>query len=62
MQATQPIIVTIRLSKETKNTYRYDAVEEDAPVSNLYIQKKALPGGKKLQREANRLPSRNKHI
>ncbi len=45
MQATQPIIVTIRLSKETKNTCRYDAVEEDAPVSNLYIQKKALPGG-----------------
>ena len=45
MQATQPITVTIRLSKETKNTYRYDAVEEDAPVSNLYIQKKALPGG-----------------
>ena len=45
MQATDPIIVTVRLSRETKNTYRYDAVEEDAPVGNLYIQKKALPGG-----------------
>ena len=43
MEATEPITITIKLSKETKNTYRYDAVEEDAAV--LYIQKKALPGG-----------------
>ena len=45
MEATEPITITIKLSKETKNTYRYDAVEEDAAVSNLSIQKKALPGG-----------------
>ena len=41
----EPITVTIRLTKETKNTYRYDSVDDDAPVSNLYIQKKALPNG-----------------
>ena len=45
MESTEPITITIKLSKETKNTYRYDAVEEDAAVSNPYIQKKALPGG-----------------
>ena len=45
MEGTGPITITIKLSKETKNTYRYDSVEEDAAVSNLYIQKKALPGG-----------------
>ena len=42
MESTEPITIPIKLSKETKNTYRYDAVEEDAAVSNLYIQKKAL--------------------
>ena len=45
MEGTGPITITIKLSRETKNTYRYDAVEEDAAVSNLYIQNKALPGG-----------------
>ena len=30
MESTEPITITIKLSKETKNTYRYDAVEEDA--------------------------------
>ena len=45
LEATEPITITIKLSKETKNTYKYDAVEEDAAVSNLYIQKTALPGG-----------------
>ena len=45
MESTEPITITIKLSKETKNTYRYDAVEEDAAVSDLYIQKKAPPGG-----------------
>ena len=45
MEGTGPITITVKLSKEAKNTYRYDAVEEDAAASNLYIQKKALPGG-----------------
>ena len=45
MEAREPITITIKGSKETKNTYRDAAVEEDAAVSNLYIQKKALPGG-----------------
>ena len=45
MNANQPIIITVKLSRETKNTYRYDAIDEDVPVGNIYIQKKALPGG-----------------
>ena len=45
MEGAGPITIAIKLSKETKNPYRYDSVEEDAAVSNLYIQKKALPGG-----------------
>ena len=53
MESTEPITIPIKLSKETKNTYRYDAVEEDAAVSNLYIQKKALPGGAPPELEIN---------
>ena len=45
MSAAGSITVTIKLSKETKNTYRYDAVDDDAAVTSLYIQKKALPNG-----------------
>ena len=45
MEGTGPIAITIKLSKETKNTYRNDSAEEYAAVSNLCIQKKALPGG-----------------
>ena len=44
MSANEPTTITVKLSRETKNTYRYDAVEEDAPVGNIYIQKEALPG------------------
>ena len=51
MSTNKPIIITVKLSRETKNTYRYDAVDEDAPVSNLYIQKKALPGGAPAEME-----------
>ena len=53
MESTEPITIPIKLSKETKNTYRYDAVEEDAAVSNLYIQKTALPGGAPPELEIN---------
>ncbi len=45
MQENTLITVVLKLTRETKNTYRYDASEEDAPVGNIYIQKKAMPGG-----------------
>ena len=45
MQATTPITVVLKLTRETKNTYRYDAADDDAAVGNIYIQKKAMPGG-----------------
>ena len=45
MQETQQVTVVLKLTRETKNTYRYDAAEEDAPVGNIYIQKKAMPSG-----------------
>lgn len=45
MQATTPITVVLKLTRETKNTYRYDAASDDAAVANIYIQKKAMPGG-----------------
>ena len=45
MSTNKPITITVKLTRETKNTYRYDAVDEDAPVGNVYIQKKAMPGG-----------------
>ncbi len=51
MNANQPITITVKLTRETKNTYRYDAVDEDAPVGNIYIQNKALPGGAPPQLE-----------
>ena len=51
MSADKPITITVKLTRETKNTYRYDAVDEDAPVGNIYIQKKALPGGAPPQLE-----------
>ena len=44
MQANDAITVVLKLTRETKNTYRYDAADEDAPVGNIYIQKKAMPG------------------
>ena len=43
MQNTQ-ITVVLKLTRETKNTYRYDAADDDAPVGNIYVQKKAMPG------------------
>ncbi len=51
MSVDEPITITVKLTRETKNTYRYDAVDEDAPVGNIYIQKKALPGGDPPQLE-----------
>ena len=51
MSANEPITITVKLSRETKNTYHYDAIDDDAPVSNIYIQKKALPDGAPPQLE-----------
>ncbi len=45
MQEATPITVVLKLTRETKNTYRYDTTDDDAPVSNIYIQKNAMPGG-----------------
>ena len=45
MAESAPITVVLNLTRETKNTYRYDAADEDAPVGNIYVQKKAMPGG-----------------
>jgi len=45
MQANDAITVVLKLTRETKNTYRYDAADEDAPVGNTCIQKEAMPGG-----------------
>ena len=35
MESTEPITIPIKLSKETKNTYRYDAVEEVSPQVSI---------------------------
>lgn len=35
MQATTPITVVLKLTRETKNTYRYDAAGDDAAVGNI---------------------------
>ena len=56
MSTDKPITIIVKLSRETKNTYRYDAVDEDAPVGNIYIQKKALPGGAPPQLELQLTP------
>ena len=38
------ITVTLQHSKSTKNTHRYDAVDEDASISSVYIKKTAFQG------------------
>jgi len=45
MQEASLVTVVLKLTRETKNTYRCDASEDDAPVGNIYIQKKAMPSG-----------------
>ena len=51
MMTDKSISITVELTRETKNTYCYDVVDEEAPVGNIYIQKKALPGGSSPQLE-----------
>jgi hypothetical protein len=35
--------VEMRQEKVTKNTVRYAAVDEDSPVSTVYVKKSGLP-------------------
>ncbi|KKK70864.1 hypothetical protein LCGC14_2919700 [marine sediment metagenome] len=42
------ITVTLVFTRPTKRTYRYDAdetAEENPPVTTLYVQQTAFPGG-----------------
>jgi len=42
------IVVTLVFTRPTKRTYRYDADEtdeENPPVTTLYVQQTAFPGG-----------------
>ncbi len=34
--------VEMKKEKETKNTFRYQALKEDSPIPTLYISKSAL--------------------
>lgn len=36
--------VTLDLARTTKNTFRFEAEDEDAPINPLYIQKSAFNG------------------
>lgn len=40
------IVVKLKFTRETKNTVRYDAPSEDAPIEALYILKSGFPDGK----------------
>lgn len=43
MEMRQMITVTLQLSRETKNTYKYDAISDDAAVRTVYVQKESIP-------------------
>ncbi len=45
MAKITPISIRMEQDKETKGTYRYAAVDENAAVSTVYISKSAFPGG-----------------
>jgi hypothetical protein len=38
---TNGLVVKMELARETKNTYRYEATDEDASVTTLYVMKEA---------------------
>ena len=44
MATAVTITVPMQLSKETKGSFRYDAVEEDAPMRDVYVRKSAFNG------------------
>ncbi len=37
--------VRMELVRTTKNTYRFEEVDEEGPIRVLYIQQSAFPGG-----------------
>ena len=37
--------VRMELARATKNTYRFEEVDEDGPIRVLYIQRTAFPAG-----------------
>ena len=43
------IKVKMQMVSEKVHSHRYDAVEADAPVSSVYISKKAIPAGQAPQ-------------
>ena len=40
----EAIVVTMELWKETKNTYRYEALDNSVYVSSLYVHRTAMQG------------------
>ena len=42
-----PLIIRVRMSfvRETKNTYRFDAISRDAAVRSVYVLKEFMPAG-----------------
>lgn len=39
------VTVDLTMNRETKNTYRFDASEDDAAIPSLYVRKSAFPNG-----------------
>jgi hypothetical protein len=39
------IEVAMNFTKETPGTYRFDAVDPDAPITNVYVKKAGMPDG-----------------
>jgi len=38
-------VSVLGFTRETKNTYRFDADDENAPIQSLYVQKAGFPDG-----------------
>ncbi|MDE2938072.1 MAG: hypothetical protein OXR67_04030 [Chloroflexota bacterium] len=37
--------MVLKPTRDTKNAYRRDEAENDPPVGNFFVQKRAMPGG-----------------
>lgn len=44
---TNPITITLPVNKETKGTFRFETLDDNAAVSNVYVKKSAIPAGMK---------------
>jgi hypothetical protein len=40
----KPITVTLDKGKETKVTYRFDSPDPNAPITSVYVRKRAFEG------------------